>query len=112
MAPHSAIRRRAPAIKGGASTPASELGCGRSAVRCGGASDASRDRAAAPSRTLAASLAASTASLPMPTAAGRPENSTLPPSTQCGRPLSSQPAIGMRRPAVSPVQMTQAKGWI
>ena len=86
--------------------PACEVGCGRSAVRGGGASTSSRDRASATLRAPAGSLAVSAASLPMPTAVARPENSTLPPSTQCGRPLLSQPATGMRRPAVSPVQMT------
>ncbi len=91
--------------------PACELGCGRSAVFGGGASDSSRDRASAPLRTPAGSLAMSPAALPMKTAFGRPENSTLPPSTQCGRPPLSQPATGMRRPAVSPAQMTQTGGW-
>ena len=83
--------------------PANEVACGRSVGHGGGVSASSLDRAAAPSSTPAAALSPSRASLPEPTAAGRPEKTSVPPSAQCGRPPPSQPAVGIRRPAVSPV---------
>ena len=84
--------------------PAADVGCKRSDDRGGGASASSLDRAAVPSSTPAAAFSPSRASLPEPTAAGRPEKISFPPSAQCGRPPLSQPAVGIRNPAVSPVR--------